>query len=102
MLHTRRASHTSQHFGPQPTGGIPLRKVLWHADQAEGVGGLDSELAIKVSDYLPKLASVQLIPGVGEWILLLQDDVLPTGSFSVDSIYDKVMWLFAGALNAQT
>jgi len=67
----------------------PPRDLNWEHPQLRLVS--DAELGVTgMSGYTSKFASLQNIPGIGDWILLLQDDIFPTGKWDPAGVYDFV------------
>lgn len=70
----------------------PPRDLNWTHPQLRLIS--DAQLGVLGnSSYVSKFASLHKIPDIGEWILLLQDDVFPSQAFSTDSLHDPVSGL---------
>jgi len=64
--------------------GAP-RNVNWNHPKIKPIYSQDLGLTSGIN---PKLASFHLIPGISEWFLYLQDDILVSNTFSLDLLFD--------------
>lgn len=81
-------------FGPPRDLDFNHPQLKLISDETIGITGKDS--------YASKFASLHLIPGISDWIVVLQDDVFPVKEFNEDALYDRAAKMPLVHLGADT